>query len=101
MNSTISGNSPLICNTNRKVPFLLCFCKCHSYRKSCLICSTTSFFVARLKNDGENFHVKLPVRNELIQPISVPEDLVQIQAYIRWERRGKQMYTPEQEKASQ
>ncbi|KAI8528222.1 hypothetical protein RHMOL_Rhmol12G0133800 [Rhododendron molle] len=53
------------------------------------------------KNDGgENFHVKLPVRNELIQPISVPEDLVQIQAYIRWERKGKPMYTPEQEKAS-
>ncbi|KAE9449924.1 hypothetical protein C3L33_18166, partial [Rhododendron williamsianum] len=52
------------------------------------------------KNDGDNFHVKLPVRNELIQPISVPEDLVQIQAYIRWERKGKPMYTPEQEKAS-
>ncbi|XP_058192973.1 alpha-glucan water dikinase, chloroplastic-like isoform X2 [Rhododendron vialii] len=50
------------------------------------------------KNDGGNFHVKLPVRNKLIQPISVPEDLVQIQAYIRWERKGKPMYTPEQEK---
>lgn len=57
-------------------------------------------FVARFKNDGDNFHVKLPVRNKLIQPISVPEDLVQIQAYIRWERKGKPMYTPEQEKAS-
>ncbi|CAN6195188.1 unnamed protein product [Urochloa humidicola] len=28
----------------------------------------------------------------------VPEDLVQIQAYLRWERKGKQSYTPEQEK---
>jgi len=25
---------------------------------------------------------------------------VQIQSYLRWERNGKQMYTPEQEKAS-
>ena len=32
--------------------------------------------------------------------VSVPEDLVQIQAYLRWERKGKQMYTPEQEKVS-
>lgn len=31
---------------------------------------------------------------------SVPEELVQIQAYLRWERKGKQIYTPEQEKAS-
>ncbi|GAB4829230.1 hypothetical protein Ancab_018896 [Ancistrocladus abbreviatus] len=51
------------------------------------------------KNNGENFHVKLPVKAELIQDASVPEDLVQIQAYLRWERKGKQMYTPEQEKA--
>lgn len=53
-----------------------------------------------LKNFGENFHVKLPVRNKSMPTISVPEDLVQIQAFIRWERKGKQMYTPEQEKAS-
>lgn len=33
--------------------------------------------------------------------VSVPEDLVQIQAYLRWERKGKQMYTPEKEKVSQ
>lgn len=32
---------------------------------------------------------------------SVPEDLVQIQAYLRWERNGKQMYSPEKEKVSQ
>lgn len=32
--------------------------------------------------------------------VSVPEDLVQIQAYLRWERNGKQMYTPEKEKVS-
>ncbi|KAE9607885.1 putative alpha-glucan, water dikinase [Lupinus albus] len=50
------------------------------------------------KNNGENFHIKLPVKDKLVQPVSVPEDLVQVQAYIRWERKGKQMYTPEQEK---
>ncbi|GAB2280495.1 hypothetical protein Dimus_015122 [Dionaea muscipula] len=50
------------------------------------------------KNNGKNFHVKLPVKAEPIQDVSVPEDLVQVQAYLRWERKGKQMYTPEQEK---
>ncbi|XP_024023864.1 alpha-glucan water dikinase, chloroplastic isoform X2 [Morus notabilis] len=50
------------------------------------------------KNNGNNFHVKLPAKEERISSVSVPEDLVQIQAYLRWERRGKQMYTPEQEK---
>ncbi|XP_042048973.1 alpha-glucan water dikinase, chloroplastic-like isoform X2 [Salvia splendens] len=50
------------------------------------------------KYNGGNFHVNLP-KTELTTPkISVPEDLVQIQAYLRWERKGKQMYTPEQEK---
>ncbi|KAH1122512.1 hypothetical protein J1N35_005672 [Gossypium stocksii] len=51
-----------------------------------------------IKNNGQNFHVKLPRRKTLVSNISVPEDLVQIQAYLRWERKGKQMYTPEQEK---
>lgn len=50
------------------------------------------------KNNGENFHVTLPSKVQSIQNASVPEDLVQIQAYLRWERKGKQMYTPEQEK---
>ncbi|KAM5567913.1 alpha-glucan water dikinase 1, chloroplastic [Rosa sericea] len=50
------------------------------------------------KNNGGNFHVKLPLEEKLISNVSVPEDLVQIQAYLRWERKGKQMYTPEQEK---
>ncbi|RVW43449.1 Alpha-glucan water dikinase, chloroplastic [Vitis vinifera] len=52
------------------------------------------------KNNGENFSVKLPVKGKMIPNASVPEELVQIQAYLRWERKGKQMYTPEQEKAS-
>ncbi|XWS34753.1 hypothetical protein CRYUN_Cryun21dG0064500 [Craigia yunnanensis] len=51
-----------------------------------------------IKNNGQNFHVELPQRETLISNISVPEDLVQIQAYLRWEQKGKQMYTPEQEK---
>lgn len=49
------------------------------------------------KNNGGNFHVKIPVGETRIQNVSVPEDLVQIQAYLRWERKGKQIYTPEQE----
>ena len=41
------------------------------------------------------------MREKLTIPnVSVPEELVQIQSYLRWERNGKQMYTPEQEKAS-
>ncbi|KAI8527034.1 hypothetical protein RHMOL_Rhmol12G0045200 [Rhododendron molle] len=51
------------------------------------------------KNNGGNFHIKLPAKGKLIPNVSVPEDLVQIQAYLRWERKGKQMYNPEQEKA--
>ncbi|XP_057774579.1 alpha-glucan water dikinase, chloroplastic isoform X2 [Salvia miltiorrhiza] len=50
------------------------------------------------KYNGGNFHVNLPKTEFTIPNISVPEDLVQIQAYLRWERKGKQMYTPEQEK---
>lgn len=50
------------------------------------------------KHNGDNFHVKLSSDEKLISNVSVPEDLVQIQAYLRWEKNGKQMYTPEQEK---
>lgn len=56
------------------------------------------------KNNGENFLIKLlvkerpPVKDRPVHEISVPEDLVQIQAYLRWERRGKQVYNSEQEK---
>ncbi|KAJ9554557.1 hypothetical protein OSB04_018602 [Centaurea solstitialis] len=52
------------------------------------------------KNNGQNFHVKLPSRENPVSNVVVPEDLVQIQAFLRWEKKGKQMYTPEQEKAS-
>nr|AIR93787.1 glucan water dikinase [Kalanchoe fedtschenkoi] len=50
------------------------------------------------KNRGENFKVKLRQKEKTTSNLYVPEDLVQIQAYLRWERNGKQMYTPEQEK---
>ncbi|XP_050207604.1 alpha-glucan water dikinase, chloroplastic [Mercurialis annua] len=51
------------------------------------------------KYKGQNFHVKVPTREKVrVSNVSVSEDLVQIQAYLRWERKGKQMYTPEQEK---
>ncbi|KAL3511320.1 hypothetical protein ACH5RR_030721 [Cinchona calisaya] len=50
------------------------------------------------KNNGDNFSIGVPPRVPRGSNVSVPEDLVQIQAYLRWERKGKQMYTPEQEK---
>ncbi|XP_020251557.1 alpha-glucan water dikinase, chloroplastic-like [Asparagus officinalis] len=57
------------------------------------------------KNNGENFQVKLPGSRHQIsnlsavenKRVSLPEDLVQINAYLRWERKGKQSYTPDQE----
>lgn len=52
----------------------------------------------RFKNNGDNFSIELPPGEPRVSNVSVPEDLVQIQAYLRWERKGKQMYTPEQEK---
>lgn len=63
--------------------------------------------MSRFKYNGQNFQVQLSgnKREDQSPPIieisnaTVPEDLVQIQAYIRWERKGKQMYTPDQEKA--
>lgn len=64
----------------------------------------TSFFPptpsCRYKDNGQNFYVKLPLREKAVSDVKIPEDLVQIQAYLRWERNGKQTYTPEQEKAS-
>ncbi|GMJ09703.1 STARCH EXCESS 1 [Hibiscus trionum] len=51
-----------------------------------------------IKNNGQNFHAKLPQKETTISNISVPEDLVQVQAYLRWERKGRQMYSPDKEK---
>ncbi|XP_076893044.1 alpha-glucan water dikinase, chloroplastic-like [Bidens hawaiensis] len=50
------------------------------------------------KNNGQNFHVKLRSRETPVSNVVIPEDLVQIQAFLRWEKKGKQMYTLEQEK---
>ncbi|CAL5038507.1 unnamed protein product [Urochloa decumbens] len=60
------------------------------------------------KNNGQNFQIQLQSSRHHSNGASgasssanstmVPEDLVQIQAYLRWERKGKQSYTPEQEK---
>ncbi|KAL1222830.1 Alpha-glucan water dikinase 1 [Cardamine amara subsp. amara] len=50
------------------------------------------------KNNGQNFRINLHMERNVEHNVSVPEDLVQIQAYLRWERNGKQMYTPEKEK---
>ncbi|KAL8035858.1 hypothetical protein ABFX02_12G123200 [Erythranthe guttata] len=50
------------------------------------------------KYNGGNFHVKLPKRESRSPNVSIPEELVQVQAYLRWERNGKQNYSPEKEK---
>ncbi|XP_071716394.1 alpha-glucan water dikinase, chloroplastic-like isoform X2 [Rutidosis leptorrhynchoides] len=50
------------------------------------------------KNNGKNYHIKLSSKEKQVSNVVVPEDLVQIQAFLRWEKKGKQMYTPEQEK---
>uniref|UniRef100_A0ACD6AE84 Uncharacterized protein n=1 Tax=Avena sativa TaxID=4498 RepID=A0ACD6AE84_AVESA len=56
------------------------------------------------KNNGQNFLIQLQTssRNQGQEGASganvVPEELVQIQSYLRWERGGKQSYTPDQEK---
>eukprot|EP00249_Psilotum_nudum_P023740 c28967_g1_i1 orf=621-4901(-) len=52
------------------------------------------------KLNGGNFHVMLPqIQVPISQTqVSIPEELVQVQAYIRWERKGKQLYSPEKEK---
>lgn len=33
-----------------------------------------------------------------LSAFEIPEDLVGVQAYLRWERMGKHNYSPEQEK---
>ncbi|KAK8914101.1 hypothetical protein KSP39_PZI023890 [Platanthera zijinensis] len=54
------------------------------------------------KNNGQNFQVQLSEnRRQMVEKnaiVSLPEDLVEIQAYLRWEKKGRQAYTPEQEK---
>lgn len=66
------------------------------------------FWLYRFKNNGKNFQIQLS-GNFRRSPgasiaeninVTLPEDLVEIQAYIRWEKKGRQKYTPEQEKAS-
>eukprot|EP00262_Sarcandra_glabra_P002083 TRINITY_DN1233_c0_g2_i1.p1 TRINITY_DN1233_c0_g2~~TRINITY_DN1233_c0_g2_i1.p1 ORF type:complete len:1456 (+),score=336.06 TRINITY_DN1233_c0_g2_i1:107-4474(+) len=50
------------------------------------------------KDNGQNFLVHLSRMDGQSINISVPEDLVQLHAYLRWERMGKKTHTPDQEK---
>lgn len=59
--------------------------------------SLMTFNLFRFKNRGGNFRVDVPRADVDFSNISVPEDLCGIQAYLRWERNGKQNYSPEQE----
>ncbi|KAL2621231.1 hypothetical protein R1flu_001436 [Riccia fluitans] len=49
------------------------------------------------KHNGGNFRAEVPQVKVDYSTISVPEDLCGIQAYVRWEKNGKQNYSPEQE----
>lgn len=44
------------------------------------------------KNERKEEEASPPERNK------IPNDLVQIQAYIRWEKAGKPNYSPDQQK---
>lgn len=52
----------------------------------------------RYKLNGGNFRIDIPQSNVDVSGFNIPEDLVGVQSYLRWERRGKQNYSPEQEK---
>ncbi|GKA58375.1 alpha-glucan water dikinase 1, chloroplastic isoform X1, partial [Tanacetum coccineum] len=49
------------------------------------------------KDNNKNFYVKVTLGRKPVSNVEVPEELVQIQSYLRWERNGKQSYSPEQE----
>lgn len=51
----------------------------------------------RFKFQGGNFRLVLPEPDTKVSNVAVPEELVQIQAYIQWERNGKQNYSKEKE----
>lgn len=50
-----------------------------------------------LKLHGGNFRLVVPEADLSSSTISIPEELVQVQAYLRWERKGKQQYSADQE----
>ncbi|CAI5536508.1 unnamed protein product [Closterium sp. Naga37s-1] len=55
---------------------------------------------AWFKCHGTNFHVDIPKSRAHVDPatIVIPEELVRVQAFLRWERNGKQHYSQEKEK---
>ncbi|XP_024543149.1 alpha-glucan water dikinase 1, chloroplastic [Selaginella moellendorffii] len=46
------------------------------------------------KLNGKNFRLDIPHSQ-----VYIPEDLIALQAFINWEKKGKKNYTPEQEKS--
>lgn len=50
---------------------------------------------AKLTNKNDRCEIKEPSVSKIKNRI--PDDLVQIQAYIRWEKAGKPNYSPEQQ----
>eukprot|EP01018_Ginkgo_biloba_P037279 Gb_00438 [translate_table: standard] len=57
------------------------------------ICSIEFLLKDTARDKWRNFHIDIP-RDDA----NIPEDLVQVKAYLQWESKGKKMYTPEQEK---
>lgn len=61
------------------------------------------FHCCRYKFEEGNFHINIPASTAQQDPATIvlPEKLVQVQAYLRWERNGKQQYSQEKEKVSE
>lgn len=49
------------------------------------------------KFQGGNFRLILPEPDTDLSKIYVPEELVKVQSFLRWERNGKQNYSPDEE----
>lgn len=56
--------------------------------------------LSRYKFQDGNFHVRIPESTASRDPASIvlPENLVQVQAYLRWERNGKHQYSDDKQK---
>ncbi len=53
---------------------------------------------ARLTNKNDRYEIKEPAVSKTKSKI--PDDLIQVQAYIRWEKAGKPNYSPEQQQVT-
>lgn len=48
--------------------------------------------------NNSNLRIDVPPPSLKVSNYDIPEELVGVQAYLRWERKGRQNYSPEHEK---